>query len=154
MSVGLNIIFDTKPLLDAIAQIESNRENVLQKVTKELEDIVNQANYAQMESEGARSGTPYQALSPFTINMRKSKGFPPGPILQETGQLLYDMTHPVQSSISGGTLVIQYEPTIPDQALHQVGGSLFPARPMSDLIQEDVQKIVALIGTKLFDNFK
>jgi hypothetical protein len=154
MNIGLNVVFDTKPLLENLAKLELNRETITQKITKDFEAIVNDANFQQMESEGSRSGTPYPALSPFTINMRKSKGFPPGPILQETGQLLYDMTHPVQVSITSGSLVVQYEPTIPDQALHQTGGSLFPARPMSDLIQEDVEKIVGLIGTKLVDNLK
>lgn len=41
----------------------------------------------QFRSEGSTAGFPWRPLAPATIRDRVRKGFPPGPILQRTGDL-------------------------------------------------------------------
>lgn len=152
----LKIEFDATQLLTNLAKLTDNQTTILQKSLNEIEAIVNQANYDQIVSEGARANTPYAPLTKFTQRMRDAAGYyPEGPILQASGQLLADMSKPIRSTISGsGQLVIEYQPDIPEKAVHQSGAPGIPERPMSELIQEDIEKIMAVIGRNLFDNFK
>lgn len=132
------------------------RNSILNPVMSELKRITDEANNAQILSEGSRSNKPYADLSDRTISERKRQGFGPKPILRRKQERLV-------AAISNGTphlvnndkeLNLEYDKGPVWTHIHQSGtiddGGTLPARLMVDPIQEDVDKIADVILNQMF----
>lgn len=145
---------DISELVNLIAGLEKN--STLNPIMSELKRITDEANNAQILSEGARSNKPYADLRDRTIAERKRQGLGPKPILRRKENRLVD-------AVSNGTphlgnndkdLTLEYDKGPFWTYIHQIGnledGGNLPARLMVDPIQEDIDKIADVILNQMF----
>lgn len=114
-------------------------------------DVVWPAVRGQLDSQGARGGDPWQALS-AQYQAWKDANYPGRPILVLTGKMEEQLFNPLSFHTTRDSLV--YKPESDYLHWHQDGGyeeGRPPQRVVLDLIPEDYEKIQIIFDAWLFE---
>lgn len=115
-------------------------------VWPEIEQVFYRIELEQFNSEGARGGQRWQALSP-AYRQWKEKHFPGRPILVRTGTLKRSLTvigtTGSESIRESDEMSLTLGSRVPYAIYHQRGTSRMPARPPMQIQRNDMGKIVS-----------
>lgn len=142
----LTLTVDNLEQFDGAFDVLAENLSDLRPVWPEIELQFYRAELAQFNSEGARGGARWQALSPKYAK-RKAKIAPGKPILELTGRLKRSLT-----AIGGADAVRIAEPLsltlgtkTPYAEFHQRGGRKLPQRKPINLTRDDYGKFISRI---------
>lgn len=142
----LTLTVDNQAQFDGAFDVLTESLSDLRPVWPEIELQFYRAELEQFNSEGARGGARWQALSPKYAR-RKAKLAPGKPILELTGRLKRSLT-----VIGGADAVRIAEPLsltlgtkTPYAGFHQRGGRKLPQRKPLNLTRDDYGKFVSRI---------
>jgi hypothetical protein len=107
----------------------------------------------QFNSQGARGGTPWPALSPAYAAW-KEKNFPGMPLLQLTQRMFGQFAAGAGLSIDIAPLYMRLTPTIDYPVYHQQGTSHMPARRVIQLIETDKMRWMKMLHNYVYDKAK
>lgn len=109
-------------------------------------DAMEDATMEQFESEGARSGEPWQRLSPSTVAAKAEQGLDPA-ILQATRRMVNSLTLGARGEhirqIGPGTL--RFGTRVPYAIYHQTGTRNMPRRPPLVFTEVDRRRFVKIL---------
>ena len=124
-------------------------------VLRDAIPVVRAAHADVFATEGAAGRGAWRKLAPRTLDDRRRKGFPPGPILVRTGALrAHVLNAPATITQGAGVVTLRIAPKpnargVPKYRALARGGPNLPARPMVAIGPRQATKVTSAISRAL-----